>query len=752
MPGGRRIRIGVMLLALVNMLPAVEADKSWGLPVLALLAMLLSWALGIAGGGRRTPRPVLYTAVFASVSYLIFEMFLEGPSVYILDLAHFIILLACCKFFDLRTNRDIGLMAVIAFLLLVIGGLVSGNLLFAAAVIVDTTFGVWWLIAFHVKCQTEAIVDRRRKAFPRQLADTAFVDRVDCGVRPSRHLGVVLTCAAGMVSVSTVLFVAVPRGWGRSLFGGFQRVVAAPVTGFTDQVVLGDSGVLESNAPVMRVRFTRGGRLLDGTFSPYLRGVTRDIYHSGDWQRMPTGSSATRYRLEGGSTVPLTTAIGSLNAESFVKQEVWLDEKAHYLFAMYPPIAVSSDDISFVARDDENWSLRLPVATERSGHYIVYSSGEVEADGAAAIAGDTIPRPRLKGFRSNISPELLRFAVDLAKRFGDPANPDHHEAIARGIESFLRSEPFEYALDGGGDRPSDRDPVEHFLMHGHRGHCEYFASAMTLICQANSIHARLVSGYYGGHYEPDKQLFQFRRKDAHAWVEVLLPDRGWVQFDPSPPRALLGDGDGFGVIAALKHLLETLQLKWTAFVVAFDSEIRDDLVGQFGQWFLNLKEGRKGTRSFRQAAQSLIWGPELLTAGQRLLYWIVLLLWVALVLLLIRTLWIVLLMLRAYLPAPKTSSATFVRRPEARFYDQLVMLLASKGYNKAPDVTPREFAGWLARAQPDFADMPDFTEWFYAAQFGRVGLAPDRRRRLRDFLKRLREEPAFGTRRVDVRS
>ncbi|MCZ6699934.1 MAG: DUF3488 and transglutaminase-like domain-containing protein, partial [Planctomycetota bacterium] len=720
------------------------------LPAVALIAALLSCGLAAPDGSSRLPASILYTGIFASVANLIFEMFFVTPSVHILDLAHFMGLLCCCKFFDLRTNRDIGLMAVIAFLLLVIGALVSGTLVFAAAVIVDATLGVWWLVTFHVRYQTESILNRRRAAIPGRLADFGVTEQVDGVTRRSRHLGVVAASAAGMVAVSAVLFVAVPRGLGGSLFGKIRQVVAAPITGFTDQVVLGDSGLFQSSAPVMRVRVTRGDRVLDdGEYEPYLRGATQEVYTNGAWQRTPAQSFIYEYRLNGGATVPLTSANFSDRSDSILSQEVWLDDIGPYLFAEYPPIAISSGDFVVIERDADNWSLRLKYVPDDAGHYVVFSLMDVDAGAADALARETVPRVPSRGFASKIPKNLEQFAIELAGRYGDPTLPEDHEAIARGIESFLQSEPFTYSLEGGGDRPIGRDPVEHFLLDSRRGHCEYFASAMTLVCQANGISARLVSGYYGGEFEADKGHFQIRRKDAHAWVEVRLPDRGWVKFDPSPPRESGDASAGFGLLGDLKDLYETLQLKWSAFVVAFDSDIRDELVGHFGRWFLNLKEGGQGAQSFWRAAKSLIWGPEFLSAGQRLLYWVVLCLWIALALLLMRTLWIVLLMIRAYLPAPKTSTSTLVRRPEARFYDHLLMLLAGKGYKKTPEATPREFAGRLVRAHPDLSEVGEITEWFYAAQFGRIGLASDRRRRLKKFLKRLREEPSFGVGRIN---
>ena len=42
------------------------------------------------------------------------------------------------------------------------------------------------------------------------------------------------------------------------------------------------------------------------------------------------------------------------------------------------------------------------------------------------------------------------------------------------------------------------------------------------------------SGYAGGEYNADKQLYEVRQKVAHTWVEVYFPTYGWQRFEPTP--------------------------------------------------------------------------------------------------------------------------------------------------------------------------------------------------------------------------
>jgi hypothetical protein len=43
--------------------------------------------------------------------------------------------------------------------------------------------------------------------------------------------------------------------------------------------------------------------------------------------------------------------------------------------------------------------------------------------------------------------------------------------------------------------PNGRDAVDHFLFNSRRGYCTYFVGALTVLCRAAGIPARVVSGF-----------------------------------------------------------------------------------------------------------------------------------------------------------------------------------------------------------------------------------------------------------------
>lgn len=127
-----------------------------------------------------------------------------------------------------------------------------------------------------------------------------------------------------------------------------------------------------------------------------------------------------------------------------------------------------------------------------------------------------------------------------------PGLPDRVRALAREITAGAAT-PYErvvainrhlwtrYRYDlaiGPQQRPGDA--VDYFLFEEPRGYCEQFAAAMVVLLRSIGVPARLVTGYAPGTYQPLTGLLEVRNLDAHAWVEVLFPGVGWVEFEPTP--------------------------------------------------------------------------------------------------------------------------------------------------------------------------------------------------------------------------
>ncbi|MGI8689954.1 MAG: DUF4129 domain-containing transglutaminase family protein, partial [Thermomicrobiales bacterium] len=116
-------------------------------------------------------------------------------------------------------------------------------------------------------------------------------------------------------------------------------------------------------------------------------------------------------------------------------------------------------------------------------------------------------------------------AAQLAQGQRDPYD------IATAMERYLRA-TYGYATVVN-NPPTNRDVTDYFLFDAKAGYCEYFATAMTVLLRADSIPARVVTGYLPGARQPDGR-FLSRESQAHSWVEVYFPLYGWITFDPTP--------------------------------------------------------------------------------------------------------------------------------------------------------------------------------------------------------------------------
>ena len=84
---------------------------------------------------------------------------------------------------------------------------------------------------------------------------------------------------------------------------------------------------------------------------------------------------------------------------------------------------------------------------------------------------------------------------ELAHRITASADNPYDKSLA--LEAYLRRN-FRYTLNLRGS--SGKDPLAHFLFESHAGHCEYFASAMTVMLRTQGIPSREVNGFLPGEY------------------------------------------------------------------------------------------------------------------------------------------------------------------------------------------------------------------------------------------------------------
>lgn len=103
---------------------------------------------------------------------------------------------------------------------------------------------------------------------------------------------------------------------------------------------------------------------------------------------------------------------------------------------------------------------------------------------------------------------------------------------AKALERFLQDH-YNYSDSPPMVTGRNTDVVSFFLFEAKEGACDWFASALALMCRAVGIPARVVTGFYSDEVSPDGDLV-IRANNAHAWVEAYIDGHGWVTLDATP--------------------------------------------------------------------------------------------------------------------------------------------------------------------------------------------------------------------------
>lgn len=91
-----------------------------------------------------------------------------------------------------------------------------------------------------------------------------------------------------------------------------------------------------------------------------------------------------------------------------------------------------------------------------------------------------------------------------------------------------------------GKHDSDVTPLTEFLTITKSGHCEYFATAATLLLRYAGIPARYSVGYSVNEYSDFEQMYVVRGSHGHAWTRYYL-NGAWQELDSTPSSWMMMD-------------------------------------------------------------------------------------------------------------------------------------------------------------------------------------------------------------------
>jgi protein-glutamine gamma-glutamyltransferase len=372
---------------------------------------------------------------------------------------------------------------------------------------------------------------------------------------------------SGVVRWSLGVAVAVALGWvGYEGLAEGQRVVErraqALLLGWvrrdTDPsrtaTSLGDVGELKlSDRIVMRVEPGAGVRV-----PVLLRQASYNVYHAPSWLAVDAGFTAVQSEPDGATWVlrPGAAADHRLTVSAYLT-------RGRGLLAL-PGGATRLDDLAVVSLARS----RLGAVRVDEGLGLVTFTAHFPrrgSDESVPMAGDLRVPPREADTVARVAAEL-----QLAGR--PPA-----EVIATLRDHFAR---FRYSRYLSGSRPG-RTALEQFLLSTRSGHCEYFATATTLLLREAGIPARYAVGYAVHEWSRVEGRWVVRARDAHAWALAWV-DGVWVEVDTTPPIWIDEEAGPDSAWQPVSDLWE-----WTTYLVSRWrwSERQDRLTGSLG-WLL----------------------------------------------------------------------------------------------------------------------------------------------------------------------
>lgn len=160
--------------------------------------------------------------------------------------------------------------------------------------------------------------------------------------------------------------------------------------------------------------------------------------------------------------------------------------------------------------------------------------------------------PNYLALPENISPAVYNLAENITQKFNTQF--EKTEAIRRYL---MTTYPYNLKIP---EFPENEETVNYFLFTQKEGYCEHFATSMVVMLRSIGIPSRLVTGFAPSSYNNITGYHEIKSSDAHAWVEVFFPMRGWVPFDPTPGyNILLGNNKKTSNVLAFSIISKVIE-------------------------------------------------------------------------------------------------------------------------------------------------------------------------------------------------
>ena len=563
-------------------------------------------ALALAGVAVCLSRPKLPARVHVWVHRLAFPAilaFFAGdlritgeilPAIVRLDL-----LLLLYRGISYRARRDDLQIVVLGLFLVVVAGVLTVSLLFAAQILVFTACALGLLMVVTIADSTEGGAAPKlavRGVVPPWAAhaDWRRLFRRLWEISNWRLLISAGGLFIGVVVVSGLLFMAIPRfQLENSLF--LERFVTKKaMTGFNDSIKFGDiTDITQDDSVAFNVDLSDPTQ---APATPYWRMVVLDEYSNGGFKLSP------QLRAEFGrerTTANLQTGYSARGAATWT---FYLESGV----SRYLPILGNFEALRFREAQNVKYSpeLALVALRDEPASMTAYRVEGMQADTPELRDPFFAERWRYRGpvgppLQVGLRPLSSEDRAALARmnaQIGLPAGLSAREFAERATSHLLQQHHYSLSphIPAG-----PGDPLVRWMASAEPGHCELFAGAFVLLARSAGFPARVVTGFKGGTWNGYSGNFTIRNSDAHAWAEIWDAARGtWVREDPLAVTASekVSEKKGDAAIAGMMDRswsarLNSLRVFWYRRIVNFDQQSQADTLkavreatGGSGKW------------------------------------------------------------------------------------------------------------------------------------------------------------------------
>ncbi len=655
-----RLNLYFALLSCLGGVVLGTSPETEALPVLAVFFAAFGFVFVDTLKLFALPLPLAYAAMGLSAAYCVLNFTdLERPgNPQIVSVAELLVMVQGILMLQKKNRRIYEQLGVFCLLQLVVAAVFSDAIHYGLMLVPIGVVGLLALGALAVLASVEPSDGESPKLRSGTIRCSSHPGAEDLSETDSGRAWVgILVVAPAVVLIGSIFFYALPRTMEAPAAGQSGNVMI----GFNDEVRLEQFGqMLQKDDVALRVRLTdrETGAEYRVADRLYLRGKVLERYQStvvagrptANWSAVPLGRVSRALKLPPEFVPPRKTdrnfydaVIATITCEPM---------RSPALFTVVPYHGV--DATAELSHEADRWTIHRRLAelegmqwsfprmkyqfgtnafrngiqtelTRRFAHrdrWMSAASNFHRGGGGSPLEQDRRDGP-YRGELLQLDRDAMPTVVAMAKSIVEeiPAEERTTFRSSQQLEQWLKyTGGFEYTLNLNAEPVPGMDPIEQFLSVDQQGHCQYFASALTMMLRSLDIPARLVVGYQTDEYSELGKSYLARQYHAHAWVEALidrdeLPEgtivygqapsnRYWLRLDPSPAGGPGSQQDPRRV-GSTRQVFDMAQNLWDEYVVEMDRDQQREKVLDAPGMAPLTESYREWIDSMRETAQKL---------------------------------------------------------------------------------------------------------------------------------------------------